>query len=57
MKAPLMMGGDPTNLSAASLNILNNAALIAVSKDKLGKTDAIRRCVWVTHYAKSDVAL
>jgi hypothetical protein len=37
LKAPLLMGADPTNLSTHDLGILTNRAVIAVSQDPLGK--------------------
>lgn len=36
LKAPLLMGADPTNLTKHALSILTNPAVIAVSQDKLG---------------------
>lgn len=37
LKSPLLMGNDLRVLSAKSLSILNNPAVIAVSQDSLGK--------------------
>lgn len=36
LKAPLLMGADPTNLTAHALSVLTNSAVVAVSQDKLG---------------------
>jgi len=37
MKSPLLIGCDVTNMSTATVNILTNDEVIAVSQDKLGK--------------------
>ena len=36
LKAPLLMGADPTNLTTHALGVLTNPAVIAVSQDPLG---------------------
>jgi hypothetical protein len=36
LKAPLLMGADPTNLTKHALSVLTNSAVVAVSQDKLG---------------------
>jgi len=38
LKSPLLMGNDLRELSAESLSILNNPAIIAVSQDPLGQS-------------------
>ena len=36
LKAPLLIGADPTNLTEHALSVLTNPAVVAVSQDKLG---------------------
>lgn len=46
LKAPLLMGADPTNLTDHALSVLTNPAVVAVSQDKLGVQGARVRTQW-----------
>ena len=62
--APLIMGNDPRNISAASKAILTNAAAIAIDQDALGQmglrlenSSSAPTQRWVRMLANGDVAV
>ena len=47
MKAPLILGTDLTNMTAATLATITNKAAIAVNKDPLAEQGVLRTSQWL----------
>lgn len=54
MKAPLILGTDLTNMTAATLATITNKAAISVNKDPLAEQGVLRTSQWLPASKKTD---
>ena len=54
MKAPLILGTDLTNMTAATLATITNKAAISVNKDPLAEQGVLRTSQWLPAGRKTD---